>query len=97
MTPEGNAAALAEIRSLRAEIEAFERKQEPNMQNDPLAGLPADERQALEDHRAQRLANEQAESELQAIMRKPNADLTADDLEKLRQYAIRQGRREGWL
>jgi len=70
---------------------------ESTMPNDPLAGLPADERKALEAYRAQRAAEQQSDVELEAIMRKPNATLTTDDLEKLRQYAVEQGRREGWL
>jgi hypothetical protein len=89
-------AALAEIRSLRSEIEEFEK--ESNMGNqDPLASLPPDQRKAVENYLAQKAATDKEQSEVQAIMRKPNATLTTDDLEKLRQYAVEQGRREGWL
>jgi len=98
MTPEEvREATLAELRSLRTEIEALDALKEENMPNDPLAGLPADERQAIETYRAAKLQRTQAEIELRDIMRKPNATLTQDELEKLRLYGIEQGRREGWL
>jgi hypothetical protein len=99
MTPEEREATLAELRSLRSEIEALDalNRGESNMPNDLLASLPADERQALESYQAAKLQRTQAETELQAIMRKPNATLTPDELEKLRLYGIEQGRREGWL
>lgn len=95
MSPEQREILMGELRSIRSEIEALE--QEHNMPNDPLAGLTADEKTALEAYRAQRDVKKQADAELRAIMAKPNATLTESDMARLRDYAVEQGRREGWL